>query len=463
MRIEGALGTTDTPRLARGDRLGRPQALRGARARAAARSSSSTTSTGRSRRSSTSIEYVAAVRARRPAARALHGATRPVRRAAGVDGAAAQRDARHARAAVRGRQRDARRASSATSPTETRAAHRRGGRGQPALRRAARRDAGRERRRRARGAADAAGAARRAHRPPRPSRSARSSSAARSRDGSSTAARSRRSCPSPSEPDGRRAPADARPQGADPARPARRCRETTGSASATSSSATPPTTRSRSGSGPTLHERFADWLEAQARRRRAGRDRRLPPRAGLPLRSRARPAEPDRWATGCASGSLHAARAAIARQDVAAAVNLLDARRRARSRRTPMRPLLFVRLGEALERSRRARASSRRRSRRAWRSRAEAGDDARRVARAGLARPRPSCCRIPRARWSRMLEEATAAVAAREAGGDHEVLAAAWGRIAGVHSWRGETERVHGRSRACARARSAGGQSACSR
>ena len=46
----------------------------------------------------------------------------------------------------------------------------------------------------------------------------------------------------------------------------------------------------------------------------------------------------------------------------------------------------------------------------------------------------------PEGALERMLEEATAAVAAREPADDHEVLAVAWGRIAAVHAWRGETE-----------------------
>ncbi len=37
-----------------------------------------------------------------------------------------------------------------------------------------------------------------------------------------------------------------------------------------------------------LHERFADWLDTTRRARRAGRDRRLPPRAGCPIPGRAR-------------------------------------------------------------------------------------------------------------------------------------------------------------------------------
>ena len=63
----------------------------------------------------------------------------------------------------------------------------------------------------------------------------------------------------------------------------------------------------------------------------------------------------------------------------------------------------------------------------------------------------------PHGATQRLVDEATAAVAAREAAADHEVLATAWGRIAAVHAWRGETsEYRQAHARALTHARQAG-------
>ena len=52
-----------------------------------------------------------------------------------------------------------------------------------------------------------------------------------------------------------------------------------------------------------LHERFADWLDANVAARRAGRDRRLPPRAGMPVTaSSSTPTIPGRAALAAPRG-----------------------------------------------------------------------------------------------------------------------------------------------------------------
>ena len=138
------------------------------------------------------------VRAGRPDLRPVHRATRPLRRAADLDGAEAQRDPLTLEHCPRT---TARRSWSGSATFRNGARERivAGGRGEPALRRAARRDAGRER--------DdelevpptlQALLAARIDRLGRAGARGRSS-AARSRDGSSIAAPSPHSCPSPSE------------------------------------------------------------------------------------------------------------------------------------------------------------------------------------------------------------------------------------------------------------------------
>jgi tetratricopeptide (TPR) repeat protein len=65
----------------------------------------------------------------------------------------------------------------------------------------------------------------------------------------------------------------------------------------------------------------------------------------------------------------------------------------------------------------------------------------------------------PEGAAERMLEEGQAAIAAREAAADHEVLAVAWGRIAAAHAWRGDTsEYMQAHSQALLYARQAGSQ-----
>ena len=80
-----------------------------------------------------------------------------------------------------------------------------------------------------------------------------------------------------------------------------------------------------------LHERFADWLDANAQLVRAGRDRRLPPRAGSPVPVGARPRRPACAELGArAAERLGAAgRAAFEREDLHATRNLLRAGARA--------------------------------------------------------------------------------------------------------------------------------------
>ena len=87
-----------------------------------------------------------------------------------------------------------------------------------------------------------------------------------------------------------------------------------------------------------LHERFAGWLE-RARRRpgRAGRDRRLPPRAGVPLPGRARPARrPAAARAGRAGGQAPATSAerALERGDQCPRLGAPPAHGRALPRRT---------------------------------------------------------------------------------------------------------------------------------
>jgi tetratricopeptide (TPR) repeat protein len=119
------------------------------------------------------------------------------------------------------------------------------------------------------------------------------------------------------------------------------------------------------------------------------------------------------------------------------------------------RPLLFVRLGEAL-----AEADELERSQAALEegvARAQAAGDqhAEWLGRVRLAMVQR--LRDPEGATERVFAEATAAVAAREAAADHEVLATAWGRIAAVHDTRGEvSEYLHALERGLFHARQAG-------
>jgi class 3 adenylate cyclase/tetratricopeptide (TPR) repeat protein len=130
------------------------------------------------------------------------------------------------------------------------------------------------------------------------------------------------------------------------------------------------------------------------------------------------------------------ARAAMARQDVAGAVNLLG-RAVQLAPDAGTRPLLLVRLGEAL-----AEADELDRSQAALEDGVALAQAVKDEHAEWLGRVRLGMVQMlldPLGARERNFEEATAAVAAREAAGDHEVLATAWGRIAAIHSTRGET------------------------
>jgi class 3 adenylate cyclase/tetratricopeptide (TPR) repeat protein len=131
-----------------------------------------------------------------------------------------------------------------------------------------------------------------------------------------------------------------------------------------------------------------------------------------------------------------AARAATVRQDIAAAVALLE--RAVQLADADSRGRQYVRLGEALgeadelERSQAALGEGVALAR-------EAGDEhAEWLGRVWLARAQ--LMHDPEGALDRVFEEATAAVAAREPAHDHEVLAVAWGRIAAVNAWRNQTD-----------------------
>ena len=185
-----------------------------------------------------------------------------------------------------------------------------------------------------------------------------------------------------------------------------------------------------------LHERFADWLETRpgddAPDEVVGYHLEQAYRYGVELGA-VDPIVGRRAAERLAA----AAQAAMARQDVAAAVNLLT-RAVELVPDGDMRPLLCVRLGEALEE-----ADDLERARAAFEEGValarEAGDGhAEWLGRVWLARVR--LLQDPEGALERMIDEATAAVAAREPAQDHEVLGAAWGRIASVHAMRNETD-----------------------
>ena len=248
-------------RLARGDRVGRPQAVRGARGERAARRRLRRHPLGgagvpRSRSSTSprsSRTFPCSSCARRD----------PTCSSCGRRGRRRGRMRPWSRSRrCRRRQRDAGGASSATSLT-------RRGSGSSRRRRATRSSSSSSWRCRPRTGTASSRCHRRCRRcsphasTGSPSRSAPWSSADRSRDGSSIAGRSRRSCRSRERPAvGAHLLSLVRKELIRPDRaalPGRRRRF----ASATSSSATRRTRRSPSGSGRLLHERFADWLEAR--------------------------------------------------------------------------------------------------------------------------------------------------------------------------------------------------------
>ena len=184
-----------------------------------------------------------------------------------------------------------------------------------------------------------------------------------------------------------------------------------------------------------LHEQFADWLEA-----RLGED--APDEiVGYHLEQAYLYASElgvadARVGSRAADRLAAAARAAMARQDVAAAVNLLE-RAVELAPDSPARPLLSVRLGEALSEANELDRSRAVLEEGVTLARAAGDAHAEWLGRVWLARTQ--MLQDPEGALAPMLDEATAAVAAREPAQDHEVLAAAWGRIASVHSWRNET------------------------
>ena len=199
-----------------------------------------------------------------------------------------------------------------------------------------------------------------------------------------------------------------------------------------------------------LHERFAGWLEE-----RLGAD--LPDEVvGYHLEQAYRywaelGALDPQVGRRAAERLAAAARVAITRQDIAAAVNLL---RRA-VELVPDgadRALLYVRLGEALKEADELGPSQEALERGVALARAVGDEHAEWLGRVRLTVV--EALQDPEGAAERMLEEGKAAVAAREAAADHEVLAVAWGRVAAGHNWRGDTgEYLRAHERALSHAR----------
>ncbi len=202
-----------------------------------------------------------------------------------------------------------------------------------------------------------------------------------------------------------------------------------------------------------LHERFADWLEERladdAPDEIVGYHLEQSHRYGAELGDAG-----TEVGSRAAEKLAAAARAATTRQDVVASVNLL---RRAveLAPDDSARSLLCVHLGQALREADELEAA---------RAALEKGVTLAREAGDGhaewLGRVRLAVVQMledPEGGAQRVLDEATAAVAAREAAADHEVLATAWGRIAVVHDWRGERDAyMQAFERALTHARQAG-------
>jgi len=202
-----------------------------------------------------------------------------------------------------------------------------------------------------------------------------------------------------------------------------------------------------------LLERYADWLVS-----RLGHD--APDEiVGYHLEQAYRygaelGAEDPAVGSRAAERLAAAARVATARQDVAAAVNLLG-------RAVELVPddarhaLLWVHLGEAqieADELTRARAALEEGV-----ALADEGGDghAEWLGRVSLARVH--ALQDPESAAERLLEVGTSAIAAREAAEDHEVLASAWTRIASAHNRRGErSEYLQALERALYHARQAG-------
>jgi class 3 adenylate cyclase/tetratricopeptide (TPR) repeat protein len=202
-----------------------------------------------------------------------------------------------------------------------------------------------------------------------------------------------------------------------------------------------------------LHKQFADWLEE-----RLG-DEAPDEVVGYHLeqayRYQAELGTPDPQIGARAAERLAAAaRAARVRQDVAAAVNLLG-RAVELVPDSADRALLYVRLGEALNEGGEPGPAQAAFEQGVALAREIGDGHAEWLGRVWLTLVQ--ALQDPEGATERMFDEAHAAVAAREAVADHEVLAVAWGRIAVVHSWRGETsEYMRAFERALSHARQAG-------
>ena len=204
-----------------------------------------------------------------------------------------------------------------------------------------------------------------------------------------------------------------------------------------------------------LHEHFAGWLEerlgADAPDEVVGYHLEQAYRYGAELGS----LDPQ-VGSRAAERLAVAARAATARQDVAAAVNLL---RRA-VELVPEgadRALLYVRLGEALKEADELGPSEDALERGVALAHEVGDEHAEWLGRVWLTVVQ--ALQDPEGAAERMLEEGKAAVAAREAAADHEVLAVAWGRVAAGHSWREDTgEYLRAHERALSHARQADNQ-----
>ena len=202
-----------------------------------------------------------------------------------------------------------------------------------------------------------------------------------------------------------------------------------------------------------LHERFATWLEE-----RLGDD--APDEiVGYHLEQAYRYWE-ELGAPNASVGSRSAnrlaaaAHAATARRDVVAAANLLG-RAVELVPDGAFRALLYVQLGDALKEGDELARAQVALEKGVALAREAADAHAEWLGRIWLAVVR--ALQDPEGAAERMLEEARAAIAACEPAGDHEVLAAAWERIAVFPIWHGEASMdMHAFERALFHARQAG-------
>jgi class 3 adenylate cyclase/tetratricopeptide (TPR) repeat protein len=202
-----------------------------------------------------------------------------------------------------------------------------------------------------------------------------------------------------------------------------------------------------------LHEQFATWLEA-----RLGDD--APDEVvGYHLEQAylygAELGAPDATVGSRAAERIAGAgRAAMVRQDMAAAVNLLS-RAVELASEGGSRALLYITLGQALFEADKLEQSQAALEKGVALAQGVGDQHAEWLGRVWLARER--ALHDPEGAREHLLEEATAAVVAREPAADHEVLATAWGRIASVRAWRGEMEAyLQALDRGLAHARRAG-------